>query len=603
VFEPDKTSSLTTAAASPAEELRLLRAALDGTTDSVFVKDTQGRYLVINAAGAGYIGRRTAEILGQDDRALFPAETAGSIMAHDREVLRSGQPHAFEVVLPVRGEPRVFLSTKTPYRDAAGQVVGLIGISRDITVRKRAEEALRESEERLARVFESAMDAILTLDEQRTVRLFNAAAEEVFRCPAAQALGQPLSRFATPALQAAVEQCAAALAEQRVQKRYLWVPEGLSARRADGQEFPIEATISQLHQADHRWLTIFLHDVNERQRAQEELRRLQLANLYLHEESAAQRGGDEMVGESAGMAKVRQLVEQVAPTDSTVLIVGETGTGKELVARAIHSRSARRGAVLINVNCAALPAGLIESELFGHEKGAFTGALARKIGRFQMAHGGTIFLDEIGDLPLELQAKLLRVLQEGEFERVGGTETLRVSVRVIAATNRDLDDALRAQRFRADLYYRLNVFPIHVPPLRERAADIPLLVRHYALVLGRRLGKRIDAVPAPTMAALCAYSWPGNVRELQNVIERAVILSPGPTLELGEWRRANTPPLPPDSQAAPASLAELERQHILHVLETTRWRVSGPRGAAAILGLKPSTLESRLKKLGITRPT
>jgi transcriptional regulator with GAF, ATPase, and Fis domain len=176
-------------------------------------------------------------------------------------------------------------------------------------------------------------------------------------------------------------------------------------------------------------------------------------------------------------------------------------------------------------------------------------------------------------------------------------------VRVIAATNRDLDDALRAQRFRADLYYRLNVFPIHVPPLRERAADIPLLVRHYALVLGRRLGKRIDAVPAPTMAALCAYSWPGNVRELQNVIERAVILSPGPTLELGEWRRANTPPLPPDSQAAPASLAELERQHILHVLETTRWRVSGPRGAAAILGLKPSTLESRLKKLGITRPT
>ena len=201
VFEPDKTSSLTTAAASPAEELRLLRAALDGTTDSVFVKDTQGRYLVINAAGAGYIGRRTAEILGQDDRALFPAETAGSIMAHDREVLRSGQPHAFEVVLPVRGEPRVFLSTKTPYRDAAGQVVGLIGISRDITVRKRAEEALRESEERLARVFESAMDAILTLDEQRTVRLFNAAAEEVFRCPAAQALGQPLSRFATPALQ------------------------------------------------------------------------------------------------------------------------------------------------------------------------------------------------------------------------------------------------------------------------------------------------------------------------------------------------------------------------------------------------------------------
>ncbi len=591
------------AAATPAEESRLLRAALDGTTDSVFVKDPQGRYLAINTAGAGYIGRRPEEILGRDDRDLFPVETAAAIMAHDREVLQSGQPHAFEVVLPVLGQSRVFFSTKTPYRDAAGQVVGLIGISRDITARKRAEDALRESEERLARVFESAMDAIITIDEQRTIRLFNAAAEEVFRCPAVQAVGQPFDRFASPALEEMLRRCATAFAEQRIQKRHIWVPEGLTARRADGQEFPIEATISQIHHADHRLLTIFLHDVNERQRAQEELRRVQLANLYLHEEVLAQHGGDEMLGESAAIAKVRQLVEQVAATDSTVLIVGETGTGKELVARAIHNRSTRREAILVTVNCAALPAGLVESELFGHEKGAFTGALARKIGRFQMANGGTIFLDEVGDLPLELQAKLLRVLQEGEFERVGGTETLRVSVRVIAATNSDLDAALREQRFRADLYYRLNVFPIRVPPLRERAEDIPLLVRHYTLVFARRLGRRIDAVSPRTMAALCAYPWPGNVRELQNVIERAVILSPGPTLELGEWPRAHAAPSPAAPQVAPLTLADLERQHILHVLASTHWRVSGPRGAAAILGLKASTLESRLKKLGITRPT
>jgi transcriptional regulator with GAF, ATPase, and Fis domain len=307
-----------------------------------------------------------------------------------------------------------------------------------------------------------------------------------------------------------------------------------------------------------------------------------------------------MVGESEAVRAILQSAEQVARTDSTVLVTGETGTGKELVAHAIHSRSDRRNAILVKVNCAALPAGLIESELFGHEKGAFTGALSRKIGRFEMADGGTIFLDEIGDLPLELQAKLLRVLQEGEFERVGGTTTLRTNARVIAATNHDLATAVDEQRFRDDLYYRLNVFPIHIPPLRRRTEDIPLLAHHFALQFATRMGRRIESIPAKTMDALMRYRWPGNVRELQNVIERAVIISQGSSLELGEW-----PPRGPRSDDTPTeqTLEEVERKHILATLDHTNWRVSGAGGAAGILGLKPSTLESRMKKLGITRPT
>jgi formate hydrogenlyase transcriptional activator len=327
--------------------------------------------------------------------------------------------------------------------------------------------------------------------------------------------------------------------------------------------------------------------------------RLEEENRYLQEEIKTEHNFEEIVGQSPAITRVFKAIETVAPTDATVLIVGETGTGKELVARALHNLGARRRQALVKVNCAALPAGLIESELFGHEKGAFTGALARRQGRFELAHGGTLFLDEIGDLPLELQPKLLRVLQEGEFERVGGAQTIRVDVRVIAASNRDLEQAVQAGGFRADLYYRLSVFPIRLPPLRERAEDIPLLVRYLAHRYATRLGKRIPSVPAPTMTTLQAYAWPGNVRELQNVVERAVILSQGPRLDLGGWL---PPPGPRPRGGAIRTLAELEREHIVAVLEVTGWRVSGAQGAAALLGMKPTTLEARMKKLGIRRP-
>ncbi len=327
--------------------------------------------------------------------------------------------------------------------------------------------------------------------------------------------------------------------------------------------------------------------------------RLERENLYLQEEIKTKHNFDEIVGDSPAIAKMLQAIETVAPTDATVLICGETGTGKELVARAVHNLSPKRHKPLVTVNCAALPATLIESELFGHEKGAFTGAVVRKIGRFELADGGTIFLDEIGDLPLELQAKLLRVLQQGEFERVGSSQTSKVDVRVIAATNRELAKAMQEERFRSDLYYRLNVFPIAVPPLRERRDDIPPLVQSFVKRYGAKMGKQIEAIPQRRMAALQAYTWPGNVRELENVIERAVILSQGPKLELGDWR-----PQPGDvTTGGPGvpTLDELQRQHILEVLELTNWRVSGASGAAELLGLRPTTLEARMKKLGIRR--
>jgi transcriptional regulator with GAF, ATPase, and Fis domain len=299
------------------------------------------------------------------------------------------------------------------------------------------------------------------------------------------------------------------------------------------------------------------------------------------------------------MKKVLQAVETIAPTYAGVLILGETGTGKELIARAIHNLSSRKAKPLVKVNCAALPAGLIESELFGHEKGAFTGALSRRIGRFELAHGGTIFLDEIGELLLDLQVKLLRVLQDGEVERVGGANTIKVAVRVIAATNRDLQKAMQEGRFRQDLFYRLHVFPIQLPPLRERREDIPLLVKYFAMKYGKTLGKRIETIPQKTMDALQAYPWPGNVRELEHAIERAVILSQGPRLELGDWL---SQPGVTTRDSRVLTLTEVDRDHIIAVLELTGWHVSGERGAAKLLGMRPTTLEARMKKLGIQRP-
>ncbi len=381
----------------------------------------------------------------------------------------------------------------------------------------------------------------------------------------------------------------------------------------DGRQFPVEIASNHV-EADWGALVLYtVADTTRQKQSEQELidanksllqanqriaklkEQLEQENVYLQEEIVVERNHFEVIGRSEPIRRVLMKAEQVAPTVSAVLLLGETGTGKELIARAIHRNSKRKDRLMVKVNCAALPASLVESELFGREKGAFTGALTREIGRFELAHDSTIFLDEIGELPLELQAKLLRVLQEGEFERLGSSRTIHVDARLIAATSRDLEAAVRAGKFREDLYYRLNVFPIHIPPLRERRDDIPILTWHFLRELGNRMGRQIESVRTGTMTSFQNYSWPGNVRELRNVIERHLITNPGPAFE------AELPEAIHSDTTVGDTLEEVERRHILRVLDRMGWRVRGQQGAAQMLGLKSTTLESRMKKLGIAR--
>ena len=381
--------------------------------------------------------------------------------------------------------------------------------------------------------------------------------------------------------------------------------------RKDGSSFPVDYISTPIKDGNGKLLgaVVSFKDITERKKAETNLEKalteveslknkLELENIYLQQEIKLTHNFEEIISQSKKFKKSLKQVEQVATTDATALILGESGTGKELIARAIHNISNRKDRALVKVNCAALPATLIESELFGHEKGAFTGALSKKIGRFELANQGTLFLDEVGEIPLELQPKLLRVLQEGEFERLGSTSTTKVNVRIIAATNVDLEKAVEKGEFREDLYYRLNVFPISLPPLRDRKEDIPLLAQHFMSKYEAKFGKKIGGISQKTMDSLASYSWPGNVRELENVIERSVIITQGNKLDLGN-------PLPKttnsDKKEEISSLDENEKNHILKALKLTNWRISGEKGAAKILNIKRTTLEARMKKLGIQR--
>ena len=476
--------------------------------------------------------------------------------------------------------------------------------------RLRAEKQVREREEKLGRLVNSAMDAIIELNRNLNVTRVNAAAEKVFGCSSPLIVGQIFTRFLCSDSRERLARLIIELDLRPEGERYSWIPGGLNAQSASGEAFPAEATVSRFDMGREAFYTLILRNVNARLQARQKIRSLTVEAEYLREE-IKELQSDEIVGQSEPLARVLRDIQEVAGTDANVLILGETGTGKELIARAIHRKSHRCEKPLIRVNCAAMPATLIESELFGHEQGAFTGATKKREGRFALADGGTIFLDEIGELPVELQVKLLRVLQEGEFEPVGSSRTQKVDVRVIAATNRDLKQATKEGKFREDLYYRLNVFPIELPPLREREDDISLLASTFTNKFAQRMGRLIEPLSEACIGRLKAYGWPGNVRELQNVIERAVITARDGRLNLDralpesakemfaeEVLSAETP----KRVRTAKELEELERANLMAALEATGWRVAGETGAAQLLGMKPTTLSSRIKALGIERP-
>jgi PAS domain S-box-containing protein len=476
--------------------------------------------------------------------------------------------------------------------------------------RLRAEAAVREREEKLTRLVDGAMDAIIELDDRLRVTHVNAAAKTIFKAQDAEMLGTEFSQWLGAGERGRLAKIAAELDTRADGRAHTWVPGGIRARAANGDEFPAEATLARHHRAGREYHTLILRNVNDRLAAEQQIRTLTAEASLLREELRALGDSGEILGRSSALTSALQAVDQVAGTDASVLILGETGTGKELIARAIHARSQRRTKPLVKVNCAAIPADLVESELFGHEKGAFTGATARREGRFELADGGTILLDEVGELTPDVQVKLLRVLQEGEFEAVGSSRTRKVDVRVLSATNRDLAAMMAKGTFREDLYYRLSVFPIQVPPLRDRGEDVPLLAEAFAQRFARKMGRSVLPLTDRCKQRLIAYEWPGNVRELANVIERAVITSREGCLDLDRAipESAVRPPTRASSDDSSARIrtvdefAELERDNLRRALEAAQWRVAGAEGAAARLGMKPSTLTSRMKALGLLRP-
>jgi formate hydrogenlyase transcriptional activator len=648
------------AVGKPRDREERFRKIFEHTNDAVFVVDPErDAILDVNSQACRVLGYSREELLRLPISAIH-LEEMPKFLAFAETVVEQGSGWTNDLTCRTKSGERLPSEISASVFELAGRPCVIASV-RDVSARKRAEAALQRHSERLEELV-AERTAQLTRSEERhrvLLEVNNAIVATRDREPLFEAIAGALRRTL------AFDRASLTLHEavRDILKVYALAGESAAWPHPVGVEIPRAATrlgqalderrpvrIADLREEpgpeDHRvaeeirsvlvvpllakrgalgTLAIgsrepdfysdedaaFLFEVGqqvalavENMLAYEEITalkaRLEQEKMYLQEEIRIEHNFEEIIGQSRVLKRVLQAIETVAPADATVLITGETGTGKELVARAIHHLSPRRDQALIKVNCAALPAGLIESELFGHEKGAFTGALGRKVGRFELADGGTLFLDEVGDLPPELQGKLLRVLQEGEFERLGSPRTLKVDVRIIAATSRDLEAAMREGRFRPDLYYRLHVFPIRMPPLRERTEDIPILVNYFAMQYAKKLGKPIEAVPQAALERLTSYPWPGNVRELENVVERGVILTRGRLLELGEWLRK---PEALAGAAPPSTLDEIQRRHILDVLDLAGWQVSGAGGAAKLLGLKPTTLEARMKKLGITRQT
>jgi PAS domain S-box-containing protein len=560
-----------------------------------------------------YVGPQAVELLG------FPVEEwykndfwARQIHPDDRdyavktclENTQTEQSYEFEYRMVKADGGIVWICDIVHVVRVDGEPHTLLGFLIDVTERKVVEQTLKQSEERMRRLINALPVLVSYVDRDERYVFENEAYERYF---GHRVTGKFVKEVVgEAAYEAAREQIEAVLSGTPVRFDASIPAEAGKTRDlnihfvpdfdADGQVkgyFVVAADVSE-HVQREQALSNALTEIARMKK------QLQAENIYLREEIRLEHDFEGIVGQSVSLRAALQKVESVADTDTTVLITGETGTGKELIARAIHSHSSRRNRPLVKVDCASLPPTLIESELFGREKGAFTGADRSQAGRFEIADGATIFLDEIGELPLEVQAKLLRVLEDGCFERLGSPRTISVDVRIIAATNRDLAEAVGDGRFRSDLFYRLNVYPIAVPPLRERAEDIPPLAEAFVTRFAQKLGKKIDSVPHQVMEALQSYFWPGNVRELQNVLERSVVISKSPVLELG----AELLGVPVRQQAADwrRTLDDVEREHMNSVLRETRWKIEGEGGAASVLGLNPGTLRARLRKLGIQRP-
>ncbi len=588
--------ALTTALAAIKDSETNLRRVIDTIPTLAWCNSPDGPNEFLNKRWHEYTGRSHEESTGWGWQAAFHPEDVPPMMKKWRELLASGEPGEIEARLRRHdGVYRWFLIRVEPFRDERGRLLRWYGTSTDIDALKQTQEKLREDERELRRITDAIPQTIVVLDpygapvyaNQATLDYAGLTTEDVVAPHFRERLfhADDLERFRGER-KAALDRGVPFEAELR-------------ARRKDGASrwFLIRYNPFRNEQGQlTRWYATGT-DIDDRVRAEERTRN---ENLALREQIDRDSMFEDIVGSSDALRKVLRRVSKVATSDSTVLILGETGTGKELVARAIHKRSVRADRAFIGVNCAAIPPSLIASELFGHEKGAFTGATQRRLGRFETANGGTIFLDEIGDLPGEIQIALLRVLQEREIERVGGNKSIPVDVRVLAATHRDLNALVAEGRFREDLLYRLNVVPIEVPPLRERVADIPLLVEYFIDRLGKRAGKKFKAIDKKSLKAFQSYVWPGNVRELQNVIERAVILSEGETFAMDEaWLKRELRATPKRSGTLHGSLLKQEKEMIEAALAASQGRISGPSGAAAKLGLPSRTLDSKIERLKI----
>jgi len=583
----------------------------DAVPDLIFVLDSQHRIVRANRAAAERVGCTREDLLGRRCHEVVHGTVAPLEQCPHTQLLVDGKDRSFETHEPRLGGD--FLVSCTALRDARGTVTGSVHVARDITDLKRSEAELRrvheELKQRRALAVAASLDGVWEWDLASDAVQYSDRFAELLGYRPDEVPGT-LDFFRSVLHPDDAEPVWAAVSRHLKEGAPYDVEFRLRAKTGSYRWFHSRGQAQRDSTNQAIWMAGSLQDVHDRKMAEAELRealqeverltdRLRAENVYLQEEIASSQGFDEIVGESEPLRLTLTKIEHVADTDASVLLLGETGTGKELLARAIHNRSRRKDRPLVKVNLAALPSSLIESELFGHVKGAFTGAVSEKVGRFELADGGTMFLDEIGELDPELQTKLLRVLQEGEFQRIGSGETLQVDVRLVAATNRDLHRAMEQGKFRPDLYYRLAVFPIEVPPLRLRREDIPLLVWHFISKKQVRLAKTINSVPEKVMRALVEYDWPGNVRELENVVERAMILSSGSTLMLEESLR---PARPHVSEALSADPPDVNRGQIVSVLDECHWKIKGAGNAAERLGLKPSTLRYRMKTLGIKRP-